>query len=721
MDRATDSTISLQAGEGPQYRTDLLWNLKRQRSKVVQKFLWILLVVVAATMLVNILLLGREAFTVRGLVPNLSLLILLGVAIGLNRRHHFNAALILIIGVILVGASLPLFMVGIPGNEIALFLFFVPLVLAALLLNRWALYTTLTLTLAVVLLSSLLYAAGMLAGGPAEARAPWLPAVQFAIVLCLVAFFLDRFGVTLQEALRNSVEREVSLRNLTVRHRLTDEALVEEKHFNEVVIDSLPGIFFVADESGNLLRWNRNFQEVTGYRPGEVAKVRASDLAAGSDGEVIERTLQAVFADGQASAQASFVDRQGARVPFLLSGTRIEMSGAVFAVGVGVDRSEIDEARSRIQTLNEELQVRLERITALHEIDKAITGSLDLELTLDVVLQQVMRMLAVDASCILLFEPKRLELRYAASRGFRRKGWENLRLRLGEGQAGIVGLDRERRFISGADPMAAAFGTARHIAGEEFHAYVAVPLLAKGHLKGVLELYHRSPLTPDEDWFDFLHTLATQAAIALDDAVMFQDLERSNQELRLAYDTTIEGWARALDLRDEETEGHSRRVTEMALRLAQRMGVPDDELVHMRRGALLHDIGKMGVPDGILLKPAELTVEEREIMKRHTTYAFELLSPIAFLRPVLDIPYCHHERWDGSGYPRGLSGFQIPLAARIFSVVDVFDALTSDRPYRSAWSEDDALANVEEQSGRQFDPEVVEAFLSMIAERPSDG
>ena len=193
-----------------------------------------------------------------------------------------------------------------------------------------------------------------------------------------------------------------------------------------------------------------------------------------------------------------------------------------------------------------------------------------------------------------------------------------------------------------------------------------------------------------------------------------EQLRRANVELRLAYDATIEGWARALELRDQETEGHTRRVTEWTVRLARAMGIEGEALTHIRRGAMLHDIGKMGIPDSILLKPGPLTEEEQEIMKKHPIYAYEMLSPIEYLRPALDIPYCHHERWDGSGYPRGLKGQEIPLAARIFAVVDVWDALRSDRPYRSGLPREEALNYIRAQSGRLFDPRVVEAFVKLI-------
>ncbi len=187
-------------------------------------------------------------------------------------------------------------------------------------------------------------------------------------------------------------------------------------------------------------------------------------------------------------------------------------------------------------------------------------------------------------------------------------------------------------------------------------------------------------------------------------------------ELTQAYDATIEGWSRALDLRDRETEGHCRRVTETTLRLARALGLPEDALVQVRRGALLHDIGKMGVPDAILLKPGPLTGDEWAIMRRHPTFAYEMLSPIEFLHPALSIPYCHHEKWDGSGYPNGLAGDSIPLAARVFAVVDVWDALCSDRPYRPGWPADRVRAHIEAGSGSHFDPQVVAAFLALTTE-----
>nr|MBC8509283.1 HD-GYP domain-containing protein [Chloroflexota bacterium] len=192
-----------------------------------------------------------------------------------------------------------------------------------------------------------------------------------------------------------------------------------------------------------------------------------------------------------------------------------------------------------------------------------------------------------------------------------------------------------------------------------------------------------------------------------------------NTEITIAYDTTLEGWSRALEMRDMETDGHSQRVTEMTMQLAQAMGMSKKELAHVRRGALLHDIGKMGVPDSILHKPGPLTDKEWEIMRQHPVYAYNFLSSIGYLRPALDIPYYHHEKWDGTGYPFGLDGEKIPSPARIFAVVDVWDALSSERPYRDAWPKEEIITHIQEQAGKHFDPRVVEAFLDLLSDNIS--
>ena len=369
----------------------------------------------------------------------------------------------------------------------------------------------------------------------------------------------------------------------------------------------------------------------------------------------------------------------------------------------------LDNARLLEQTHNQ-----IERLAALHDIDLVINSSLDLRVTLNILLDQVVEKLKVDAAAVLLLNPRSQMLEYTASRGFHTRIIEHYHLRMGEGVSGQAAMERHLVQALNLNEMEDDLAYTNLMQEEGFSSYFSVPLVAKGQIKGVLDIFNRSPLNPDQEWFNFLETLAGQAAIAIDNTSLLEDLHRTNVELSLAYDTTLEGWSKALDLRDKETEGHTQRVVDITLKIAQTMGIDDDELTHIRRGALLHDIGKMGIPDSILLKAGPLTEKEWEIMKQHPTYAYELLYPITHLRPALDIPYSHHEKWDGSGYPQGLKGEQIPLAARIFAVVDVWDALTSDRPYRKAWTSKKALEYIREQSGKHFDPKMVDVFLSLI-------
>jgi putative nucleotidyltransferase with HDIG domain/PAS domain S-box-containing protein len=360
-----------------------------------------------------------------------------------------------------------------------------------------------------------------------------------------------------------------------------------------------------------------------------------------------------------------------------------------------------------------QVQRQLERLAALRAIDSAITGNLDLQVTLRVLLEQLEEQLGTHAADVLLLDARSRALTYVAGRGFWSTDFQNTRVQLGEGRAGRAAL--ERRIVVETNPQAAHPPSRRTdlLGQDRFVSYFGVPLIARGQVLGVLELFHRAPLRPTAEWLGFLEALAGQAAIAIENAALYADLQQSNAELSQAYDETIAGWSAALDLRDKETEGHSQRVAEVTLRLARAAGMDADALVHVRRGALLHDIGKMGIPDRILLKPDPLTPDEWAIMQQHPTFAYQLLSPIAHLRPALDIPYCHHEKWDGTGYPRGLTGTDIPLAARLFAVADVWDALCSNRPYRPALKTNYVREYIRSQSGAHFDPDAVSLFFEL--------
>lgn len=362
----------------------------------------------------------------------------------------------------------------------------------------------------------------------------------------------------------------------------------------------------------------------------------------------------------------------------------------------------------------EKNQRQLKRLAALRSIDLAISSSHNLDLALSVVLNQVAAQLNVDAADILLLNSQTHILEFANSIGFRTDALQRTSLSIGEGYAGMAVLKREVINVPNLKHGKTGFLSSPSFSGEGFCSYYGIPLIAKGHVLGVLEIFHRTPLTPDADWLEFMETLAGQAAIAIENAILLKELQRANFDLTLAYNTTIEGWSRALELRDRDTEGHTKRVTEMSLKLARRLGLSEIELINIQRGAILHDIGKMGVPDSILLKPGPPTSEEWQIIRQHPRYAYEMLSPISYLSSALDIPHYHHEKWDGTGYPHGLKGTQIPLNARLFGIIDVYDALTSDRPYRLAWSKQKAIAYIREQIGQHFDPAIALQFLEMI-------
>jgi HD-GYP domain-containing protein (c-di-GMP phosphodiesterase class II) len=364
-------------------------------------------------------------------------------------------------------------------------------------------------------------------------------------------------------------------------------------------------------------------------------------------------------------------------------------------------------------TLYDQSQLRVQQLSTLRSIDLAITSSLDLTSTLSILVDEVQKLKGISACCVLMPVEGSHQLHFRTGKGF--TGAKIHQAALSE-EDFKISSQFPARFTLTISDLKNTPSSSRYELGiaEDFKIYHAIPLISKDKIKGVLEVYQREDTPLDQEVLDFLEALATQAAIAVDVATLIEDLQSSNKELSAAYDSTIEGWSRALDLRDKETEGHTQRVTEMALHLARIVGMDADELIQLYRGALLHDIGKMGIPDSILLKPAPLTPEETEFMKMHPIYAYHLLKPIRFLHPALDIPYCHHERWDGSGYPRGLKGEQIPIAARIFTVVDVWDALVSERPYSPAWPKEDALKHIQQHSGTYFDPSVVDIFIRMM-------
>jgi putative nucleotidyltransferase with HDIG domain len=364
------------------------------------------------------------------------------------------------------------------------------------------------------------------------------------------------------------------------------------------------------------------------------------------------------------------------------------------------------------QSISDQLKLKESQLRALMSVGQVINSSLGLRRVLEEVMDSLVSLMRAERGFLMLREPDG-ELAVRIARGIAHINLDEEAFKVSrtvvrkviESNAPVLTTNAQ------ADPR---FDGQMSIAAFQLRSILCVPLKLKAELIGVLYVDNRAHAGIfKENDLELISAFADQAAVAIDSARLFEDLQESHRELERAYQATLEGWVRALDLRDKETEGHTQRVTILTHRLARAMGVGDVELVHITRGALLHDIGKMAIPDGILLKPGQLTDEERKLIQKHPVYAYEMLSPIDFLVPAIDIPYCHHEKWDGTGYPRGLKQDEIPFAARIFPIIDVWDALTSDRPYRKAMAQDDVRQIIKADSGKHFDPLVVEAFLDL--------
>jgi PAS domain S-box-containing protein len=472
----------------------------------------------------------------------------------------------------------------------------------------------------------------------------------------------------------------------------------------DAIFQAFPDLLFTLDETGIILDYKAGAAVSTLFAPPEAfIGQRAGDVLPPEFAEHLLNALE-MYKASHETVPFEYTLRQAGAQRWFEARLVPAANGQVVVV--------VRDA-TRHKQAEEKFNSQLRRIAALRAIDLAISSSLDMHLALSVVLSQVTAQLVVDAADILLINPQNM-LEFAAGVGFHTDALLHTNLQIGEGFAGMVALQQKMINVPDLQRGKTGFLRSPHFTEEGFQCYYGVPLVAKGRVRGVLEVFHRSLLAPDEDWLEFLETLAGEAAIAAENAVLLKELQRTNLELTLAYNTTIEGWSRALDLRDRDTEGHTQRVTDWAVKLARRLGFSETELVHVRRGSVLHDIGKMAIPDGILLKPGPLTPEEWEIIRQHPRYAYELLSPIPYLGSAVDIPHYHHERWDGGGYPHNLKETQIPLPARLFAVVDVYDALTSRRPYRPAWKADDAIVYISNQRGKHFDPEVATEFVKML-------
>ncbi len=501
---------------------------------------------------------------------------------------------------------------------------------------------------------------------------------------------------------------QCNIRDITEHKRIVVALQENEKKYHDLVSQSPDGIF-IFELSGQILTVNEAMCRELAFSKEKFLSMSIWDIIPEKYLEPYRLRLTKILEQesvGEAEEYALQGENGKLHYVDIISVPRYSGKDMIGFQGIARDIT----TRKRAE---QEIRRQLDHFKVLSVIDRAIAANFDLRLSLSEILAHVTIELGIDAADILILNSNSQMLEYGADRGFRTKAVRKTQVRLGETYAGRAALERQLVQIPNLKNEPESLFLTTLLAGEDFVCYYGMPLITKGQVKGVMEIFHRATHEPDAEWFDFLNALAGQAAIAIENSTLFESLQRSNSELTLAYDATIEGWSRALDLRDRETEGHTQRVVEMTVNLARLFGMNEAELVQVRWGALLHDIGKMGVPDEVLHKPGPLTAEEWEIMKKHPSFAYEMLSPIRYLRLALDIPYCHHEKWDGSGYPHGLKGAQIPLAARIFAVVDVWDALRSNRPYRMAWTEEKVRQHIFTLSGTHFDPQVVNVFMQL--------
>ena len=472
----------------------------------------------------------------------------------------------------------------------------------------------------------------------------------------------------------------------------------------DAIFRAFPDLLFYIDRKGQILGYRIGEKSTFQLPPEQVLAHSLQEILPPEAGPKFERALQETIKSGKIVTLEYGEPVSGRGGWFEAHLVPLENEAGV----VVIVRDVTEQVRS-----TQRIQSQIQRLFAIQAINTSITATFDFKVSLPVILRQMTNEFDVDAADILVLNPVTSMLEFVAGQGFQMRP-QPLPLMMGQGYAGKAALERRTINISDLESQPSGSFISPNLIREKFASYYAVPLIAKGQVKGVLEIYRCSFLQPDDDWLDFLSTIAGQTAVAIDNANMFQELQRANADLSLAYDSVIESWMKVLELGNRESQAHASHVVDLTIKLASTMGIAEEELVHYRRGALLHDIGELGISESILNKPGTLDEAEWKIIKTHPQVAFRMLSSNHYLAPALDIPHYHHERWDGSGYPDGLSEAQIPFAARLFAVVDVYDALTSPRPYRPAWSHTSALKYIQQNSEKLFDPAIASAFSQMM-------
>ncbi len=493
-----------------------------------------------------------------------------------------------------------------------------------------------------------------------------------------------------------------TVQDISERQKAEQAIRESEERFSTIFHASPIPIFILRVADGKFVDANEAFQSFSGFGRAEVIGSAATGLNLWVKPDDLRQMEMTLTEQGTVhDLEARLRTKSGLIQDVLMSAAPIIVSGERYVVNLAYDIT------SRKQHENE--------LQAIARLSAALRTAPSRAEMLPVIVEQLVILLNCETVAIEIIDPLTGDAVTEAAHGI----WKTLvgtRQKSGTGINTIISKTRKPYSANDLknDPNL-AYPEWTH---DDIKAGIGAPLIAQDQLIGFVWMGRIAEIAEVD--VRLFTAVADIAANALHRATLHEKSLKDGAELVLAYDSTLEGWAHALELRDQETEGHTRHVVQLTVELACKMGIDKPELENVRRGALLHDIGKMGIPDSVLLKPGTLIEREWEIMRRHPEYAYQFLEPIEYLRPVLDIPYCHHEKWDGSGYPRGLKGAQIPFMARIFSIVDVWDALRSDRPYRKAWSREKTLKYIIEQSGVHFDPQVVQAFLELL-ERNNDG
>jgi PAS domain S-box-containing protein len=510
-----------------------------------------------------------------------------------------------------------------------------------------------------------------------------------------------------------------SMRDITDQTRATAELSDREEKFRTTVQQMTDGLL-ILDEKGEVIEWNRATEIMTGIPEASIIGKPIWEIlpqiAVNEYQSLSMKELQAEIASMISTGQSVFFNSAQELNITSLNGTKRTLLQTIFPIHtqnkkrIGVISHDISDQKAAIKKINHELN----KLACLRSIDASILERASAEETLDLIATICIDHLEVDGVIIstimgggelISVYKSDIDTEDAPVVARMCNLQKNAFAQPGVKKVSIEAINQINE-LSNFD-MVDTKGL--------FHSIL--PLFVNKNPTGYLQVISRKPIPDDQEWKDYFITLAGQTSLAIESVTLISNEEKAYNELLRAHEATIAGWSKALELRDEETKGHSDRVMYLACHLAKRAGFPQENITSFRRGVLLHDIGKMGIPDRILLKPGPLNDDEWVIMKQHPGLAYELLSTIPYLHDSLDVPYCHHERWNGTGYPRGLKGTEIPFAARIFTIVDVWDALISDRPYRKGWEPERIRQYLIENKTIMFDPDLVDIFIKLIDQK----